>query len=65
MTVNTVESSTVFLKKSEVAKMFSVTERTIETWMRAGEIPSFRISRSVYFDREAIIKHIRDKQQLA
>jgi excisionase family DNA binding protein len=52
------------LKKPEVAEMFQVTERTIEIWVRDGLLPAFRIGRSVRFDREEIMKHMRARQQI-
>jgi len=53
-----------FLKKPEVAKMFRVSERTIEIWVRNGIIPAFRLGRTIRFDRDAILEHLR-QQQLA
>ena len=51
-----------FLKKSEVACLFQVTERTIDNWVRDGSLPAFHIGRTVRFDREAILKKIREQQ---
>lgn len=53
-----------FLKKAEVARMLRVSERTVEIWVRNGIIPAFRLGRSVRFDRDAILDHLR-QQQLA
>ena len=53
-----------FLKKPEVAKMLRVSERTIEIWVRNGIIPAFRLGRTIRFDRDAILEHLR-QQQLA
>jgi excisionase family DNA binding protein len=37
-------------KKPEIAEYFSVTQRTIEDWMKAGILPYWKIGRSVRFD---------------
>ena len=51
-----------FLKKSQVAEMFQVTERTIEKWVSDGSLPAVRLGRTVRFDREAILKKVREQQ---
>jgi excisionase family DNA binding protein len=53
-----------FLKKAEVARMLRVSERTVEIWVRNGFIPAFRLGRTIRFDRDAILEHLR-QQQLA
>jgi excisionase family DNA binding protein len=65
MSENKVSNDCLFLKKCEVAKMFAVTERTVEVWVRKGTIPALRLGRTIRFDRESIIKHVRDNQQFA
>jgi excisionase family DNA binding protein len=51
-----------FLTKSQVAQMFQVSERTIEKWVSDGSLPAFHIGRTIRFDREAILKKIREQQ---
>ena len=37
------------LVKKEVAAMYRVTPRTVESWMRTGQLPYVRIGRTVRF----------------
>lgn len=52
----------VFLKKNQVAKLFSVSERTIESWTRQGLIPSIKIGHTVRYCQSAIIQRIQEQQ---
>ena len=40
------------LVKKEVAAMYRVTPRTVESWMRTGQLPYVRIGRTVRFRLE-------------
>jgi excisionase family DNA binding protein len=62
-TMDEISPESTFLKKSQVAKMFQVSERTIENWVSDGFLPAFRIGRSVRFNREAILNKIREQQK--
>ena len=42
------------LKRKEVAKLFSVSLVTINTWMRTGKIPYHRINSRVFFKRSEL-----------
>ena len=60
--VELADPSLSFLKKSQVAKMFQVSERTIENWVRDGLLPALQIGHSIRFDLDAVLKKVREKQ---
>jgi transposase len=43
-----------YLKKIEVAKIFGVTTRTIDNWMRLGKITYSKINSTIRFSKEDI-----------
>ena len=47
-----------YLSKDEVASILAVTTRTIETYMRDGRLPYFKISRSVRFKLADVEAHL-------
>ena len=44
------------LRPDEVAAYFSVTERTIRSWIKTGKIEAIKIVGTVRIPREAILK---------
>lgn len=44
------------LRPDEVADYFSVTERTIRSWIKTGKIEAIKIVGTVRIPREAILK---------
>jgi excisionase family DNA binding protein len=52
------------LKKPEVAAFFGTTVRTVENWMRSGEIPFFRIGRSIRFKKDDILQHLNTHKRV-
>ena len=47
-----------YLDKNEVAKLFGITRRTLEEWMKRRFVPFYKIGRTVRFDRGAIHSHL-------
>lgn len=47
-----------FAKKSDLAKRYSVGERTIDNWMQAGLLVYIRVRHVVRFDTEACDKSL-------
>jgi excisionase family DNA binding protein len=45
----------------QVAKTFSVTERTVRQWCVNRKIPFYKIGGLVRFDMSEVHKHIREK----
>ncbi len=43
-----------FWRVGQVAEFLGVHERTVYDWAAAGQIPSIRLGRSLFFDPEAI-----------
>lgn len=50
-----------YLTKSEVAKFFRVTERTVNSWMTARKLPFVRIGRRVLFKKDEIARIVDEK----
>ncbi len=46
-----------YVTKQEIAKHFGRTGRTIETWMRIGILPYFKVGRSVFFRLDDVERH--------
>ena len=46
----------IFVSKREVARLVSVSPRTIDNWMKDGIIPFIRIGRVVRFEEEQVRK---------
>jgi excisionase family DNA binding protein len=44
-----VVASAVYLNKSQVAALFQITSRTVESWMKRGLIPFVKIGKTVRF----------------
>jgi len=61
--IKPLELDSLFLKKPQVAAMFQVSERTIESWVRDGILPAIRLGHSIRFDRENVIKQVRELQK--
>jgi predicted site-specific integrase-resolvase len=57
-----VNTAPPLLKKAEVAAMFRVSERTIESWVRKGILRATHWDHTVRFDQEAILKQVREQQ---
>ena len=47
-----------FMNKRQVARMFGATERTVESYMRRGILPFYRLGRTVRFDLGDIRSHL-------
>lgn len=49
-----------FMNKRQVARMFGATERTIESYMRRGILPFYRLGRTVRFHLDDIRNHLAE-----
>jgi hypothetical protein len=47
------------LSKREMAAVLRKSTRTLDTWMRLGLIPHLKVSRTVLFDLEDVLAHLR------
>ena len=50
--------------KKEMAAYFSITERTIESWMRRSYIPFIKIGQSVRFRMASVLQYVDNKYLL-
>jgi excisionase family DNA binding protein len=48
------ETESHYLKPKHLAKMFGVTGRTVKTWVSTGQVPHYKIGRSVFFAQKEI-----------
>jgi len=49
------------MTKKEIAEYFSITERTVEVWMRRRYIPYIKIGQSVRFRVASVLRYVDDK----
>ena len=45
--------------RKEIALFFSITEKTVDSWRRAGKLPCKYLGRNVRFDRDEILSLLR------
>ena len=50
------------LTKQDIAKLFKVSQQTVNDWMRKGTLPFRKINSRVYFEQSKIMTLINDKQ---
>jgi excisionase family DNA binding protein len=62
MSFDSSNSNLVFLKKSQVAEMLRVSERTVEIWTHKGFLPSLKIGHTIRYDQAAVIQSLREMQ---
>jgi predicted DNA-binding transcriptional regulator AlpA len=60
----TLQGDDVLLKKKEVMRIFSVSQVTINDWMKKGKIPFTRILRRVFFKKSDIDEILSTKPNL-
>lgn len=50
------------ITKDEVAKLFNVRNRTIETWVRNGKFPRpLKIGRHIWWDEEVLMAWVKNE----
>lgn len=49
-----------YLSEPEVAEMFNVTRQTVQLWRLNGDLPAFRIGRTIRYYRDEILKHLQE-----
>lgn len=50
-----------FIDKAEVARRLGKTPRTVESWVKKGQLPCVKINRSVLFKWADVEARLRDK----
>lgn len=44
------------LRKPELSRFLTVSDRTIENWVRQGRIPAIKVGRTILFNRSEVMK---------
>ena len=52
------------LTKTEVARFFAVSIRTIETWMREGKLPFYKLGHTVRFRMADLLRNLQERHQI-
>ena len=47
-----------YLRKHEAAELLGISPRTLDTWLRGGLVPYFKIGRTVRLSAEDIAQHL-------
>lgn len=58
-------SGEVFLTKDDVAKLFQITTRSVDDWMRRRLLPHYKIGRAVRFRLKDLERHLESAHRIA
>jgi excisionase family DNA binding protein len=53
-----------FLTTKDVAGMMKVSERTVKTWLKSGDLPAFKIGNVVRIERKALEKFLEENTKV-